>query len=97
LRYPEDKTAVTGIKYEPWHFRYVGLPHSAIMQQKNMVLEEYLDFLKKQKSFTTTVDGEAYTISYYPVSHRTTIPKPAGRQYDISGDNMDGVIVTVKM
>ncbi len=41
LRYPEDKTELTGIQYEPWHIRYVGLPHSAIMKEKNFVLEEY--------------------------------------------------------
>ncbi|MBU5494611.1 D-alanyl-D-alanine carboxypeptidase family protein, partial [Enterococcus sp. S177_ASV_20] len=42
LRYPEDKTELTGIQYEPWHIRYVGLPHSAIMKEKNFVLEEYM-------------------------------------------------------
>ncbi|MDN6909595.1 hypothetical protein EXW21_16600, partial [Enterococcus faecium] len=43
-RYPEDKTELTGIQYEPWHIRYVGLPHSAIMKEKNFVLEEYMDW-----------------------------------------------------
>ena len=38
LRYPEDKTEITGIPYEPWHYRYVGLPHSAIMYENNFVL-----------------------------------------------------------
>jgi zinc D-Ala-D-Ala carboxypeptidase len=45
LRYPKNKTAVTGIMYEPWHFRYVGLPHSAVMQEKNLTLEQYLAYL----------------------------------------------------
>ncbi|HDR7288436.1 TPA: D-alanyl-D-alanine carboxypeptidase family protein [Bacillus paranthracis] len=31
LRYPSDKTDVTGIQYEPCHIRYVGLPYSTIM------------------------------------------------------------------
>jgi D-alanyl-D-alanine carboxypeptidase len=96
LRYPEDKTAITGIKYEPWHFRYVGLPHSAIMQEKDMVLEEYWDFLKEQKTFTTTVDHQTYEISYYPVSQNITIQVPANGRYEISGNNLDGVIVTVQ-
>jgi D-alanyl-D-alanine carboxypeptidase len=39
LRYPKDKIEITGIQYEPWHFGYVGLPHSAIMQESNLVLE----------------------------------------------------------
>lgn len=95
LRYPKDKTEVTGIQYEPWHIRYVGLPHSMIMKEKNFALEEYLDFLKEQKSITTTINGEKYEISYYPVSKDITIQVPSNLRYEISGDNMDGVIVTV--
>ncbi|MCG7319266.1 VanY-A/VanY-F/VanY-M family D-Ala-D-Ala carboxypeptidase [Brevibacillus laterosporus] len=95
LRYPKDKTDVTGIQYEPWHIRYVGFPHSAIMKEKNFALEEYMDFLKEQKSITTTIDHQVYKIFYYPISQNTTIPVPANVQYEISGNNMDGVIVTV--
>jgi zinc D-Ala-D-Ala carboxypeptidase len=95
LRYPKDKTAITGIQYEPWHIRYVGLPHSGIMEEKNFSLEEYLDFLKEQKSISTTIHGEKYEISYYPVSKDTTIHVPINLRYEISGNNMDGVIVTV--
>lgn len=43
LRYPENKIDVTGVKYEPWHYRYVGLPHSALLQEQDWVLEEYLE------------------------------------------------------
>lgn len=42
LRYPADKVHITGIRYEPWHFRYVGLPHSELMYNQNLALEEYL-------------------------------------------------------
>lgn len=45
LRYPQDKKAETGIGYEPWHFRYVGVPHSQIMTNQNWCLEEYHNFL----------------------------------------------------
>ncbi|EEM80514.1 D-alanyl-D-alanine carboxypeptidase [Bacillus thuringiensis serovar huazhongensis BGSC 4BD1] len=58
LRYPSDKTDVTGIQYEPWHIRYVGLPHSAIMQEMNLALEEYLDYLKEEESISASIDGE---------------------------------------
>ncbi|MEK4263218.1 M15 family metallopeptidase [Paenibacillus sp. FSL L8-0499] len=94
LRYPKDKTEITGIKYEPWHFRYVGLPHSAIIHEKGLVLEQYLDLLKENKEISTTVDGKAYTVSYFPVSKYTTIKIPQEGQYMTSGDNMDGIIVT---
>jgi D-alanyl-D-alanine carboxypeptidase len=95
LRYPKDKTSITGIQYEPWHFRYVGLPHSAIMQEKNLTLEEYLDLLKEQQSTTVSVNGEKYEITYYTVSKNTTAQVPANRRYEISGNNTDGIIVTV--
>lgn len=95
LRYPKDKTDVTGIQYEPWHIRYVGFPHSAIMKEKNFALEEYMDFLKEQKTISTTIHGEKYEISYYPVTKDTTIHVPSNLHWEISGNNMDGVIVTV--
>lgn len=94
LRYPKDKTEITGIKYEPWHFRYVGLPHSAIIHEKGIVLEQYLDLLKENREISTVVDGKTYTVSYYPVSGYTSIKIPKEGQYKTSGDNMDGVIVT---
>ncbi|MEK5257434.1 M15 family metallopeptidase [Paenibacillus sp. RS8] len=94
LRYPKDKTEITGIKYEPWHFRYVGLPHSAIIHEKGIVLEQYLDLLKENSEISTVVDGKTYTVSYYPISGYTSIKIPKKGQYKTSGDNMDGVIVT---
>lgn len=42
LRYPQEKTAVTGIGYEPWHYRYVGKEAAAAMRQSGLCLEEYL-------------------------------------------------------
>ncbi|TDF94751.1 M15 family metallopeptidase [Paenibacillus piri] len=97
LRYPKDKTAITGIQYEPWHFRYVGLPHSGIMEDNDFTLEEYLDYLKEQKSILVKVDGKQYEILYEPVSRSATIQVPANRRYKISGNNIDGVIVTVQL
>lgn len=98
LRYPQDKTDVTGIQYEPWHFRYVGLPHSMIMHELDFTLEEYLDFLKEKKTYKATVNGKAYEIEYVPVQAKETeIEVPAGSEYEISGNNIDGMIVTVQL
>ena len=41
-RYPNGKTAVTGIVYEPWHFRYVGTDAAEIIMKEGITLEEYL-------------------------------------------------------
>ena len=45
LRYPTDKTDITGIIYEPWHFRFVGVKHAKRMEELNMCLEEYVAYL----------------------------------------------------
>jgi len=95
LRYPKDQTDITGIQYEPWHFRYVGLPHSAIMQDKHLVLEQYLDFLKENKGISKVVQGEEYNVAYYSTSENI-LKVPENGQYEISGDNIAGIIVTVK-
>lgn len=42
LRYPKDKTSITGYKYEPWHYRYVGKDIAHIIYQKKITLEEYI-------------------------------------------------------
>ena len=46
-RYPADKTDITGIDNEPWHYRYVGYEAAKEMKEQNLCLEEYL---KKGKS-----------------------------------------------
>lgn len=42
LRYPEDKTEITGMIYQPWHWRYVGVDVATEMKEQNLCLEEYL-------------------------------------------------------
>lgn len=46
LRYPADKTVQTGIMYEPWHFRYVGVEHAKEINRLGLCLEEYIDYLE---------------------------------------------------
>ena len=42
LRYPKDKEEITGIIYEPWHYRYVGLDAAKEITEQGLCLEEYL-------------------------------------------------------
>ena len=42
LRYPSDKSEITGIIYEPWHYRYVGRDAAAEIHELGVCLEEYL-------------------------------------------------------
>ena len=47
LRYPEGKNAITGVDYENWHFRYVGVENAQYMAKHQLVLEEYIQKLKE--------------------------------------------------
>ncbi len=42
LRYPKGKEDITGIVYEPWHFRYVGREYAKDIEERGVCLEEYL-------------------------------------------------------
>lgn len=42
IRYPADKTHITGISYEPWHLRYVGEEAAHYMMERGLCLEEFL-------------------------------------------------------
>ncbi len=41
LRYRQGKEEITGINYEPWHFRYVGIKAAMYMEEHNLCLEEF--------------------------------------------------------
>ena len=48
LRYPVDKAEITGIAYEPWHYRYVGREAAREMKEQGMCLEEYVVYLEQK-------------------------------------------------
>jgi peptidase M15B and M15C DD-carboxypeptidase vanY/endolysin len=102
-RYAEDKEDITKIQYEPWHFRFVGIPHAYYMTKNDLCLEEYIELLKKypyegNHLEITDDEGRNFEVYYVPSddgSETTTVPVPAGMETDISGNNIDGFIVTV--
>ena len=106
-RYPEVKSAITGVTKETGVFRYVGLPHAQIMTKNNLVLEEYIELIKKYSYSDalcyTTDDKTDYAIYYVAAQGETTniqIPTNSDGSkypYEISGDNKGGYIVTVKL
>ena len=112
-RYPAGKESLTLIDNEPWHFRYVGVPHATVMHNYDYCLEEYISFVKNYTISSgflsvTTDDGSRYMIYYTPSNGAdgTTIFIPvipdgdgddSNNQpypYEISGNNVDGWIVT---
>ena len=87
VRYPEEKEKVTKIGYEPWHFRYVGVPHAYYMTKHGLCLEEYLELLQsKTKDEPLKFKCGSKT---YKVWHSDK--KPKGKSF--SGDNYSGYIV----
>ena len=50
LRYPEDKTEITGIDYEPWHYRYVGVEAAKEIMAQGLCLEEYAALREHQNA-----------------------------------------------
>ncbi|KXT75727.1 D-alanyl-D-alanine carboxypeptidase family protein [Streptococcus sp. DD12] len=48
LRFASDKSSSTGVGYEDWHWRYVGVANAKYMTQHNLSLEEYVALLQKE-------------------------------------------------
>ncbi|MBR5319350.1 MAG: M15 family metallopeptidase [Peptococcaceae bacterium] len=48
LRYPKDKSDITGIIYEPWHYRYVGHEVAQYIHENGLCLEEYWQQVEEQ-------------------------------------------------
>ena len=99
-RYPNGKEHITGIAHEPWHFRYVGYPHAAIMQEKDFCLEEYINFLKQflygeKDPYIWRAKNHDIEISYIAANgNHTQFQIAEDISYSISGNNVDGYIIT---
>ena len=93
LRYPKGAEAITGIEFEPWHFRYVGKVHAYYMKRKNMVLEEYIRHIQEQGSLSIEKNGIAYIIMFQKAENGM-INLPKGMNFTVSRDNSKGYIIT---
>ena len=98
-RYPAGRESVTQIGHEPWHFRYVGAPHAAIMKEKGFVLEEYIAFLRgygyREKPYTVQTASGKIEVSWVKAEGAVTELKIDDTYpYTISGNNVDGFILT---
>ena len=94
-RYKGDKEAVTKISNEEWHFRYVGYPHSKIITEKDICLEEYIDFLKDYIYPNNPLVYKEYKIFFIPYKDENFILE-LKENYTVSGNNVDGFILTIK-
>lgn len=96
-RYPPAKSGITGIDYESWHFRYVGLPHSWVMTNENLCLEEYTEYLRgfpfSGEHLFVNCLGASYEIYFCP-EDRLVVPESGS--YTVSGNNVDGFIIVIE-
>lgn len=99
-RYPKGKESVTGIGHEPWHFRYVGVPHAMIMKQENLVLEEYIAFIRQylygKKSYDFYRGGHKFSVAYLEADkgENTEFLTDDAFSCSVSGNNVDGFVIT---
>lgn len=100
LSYPEKDAEASGVDYAPYHLRYVGNVHAGLMHENNLTLTEYYDYLKNHDYSVPlyyTVGDTMYTVYYVEAqSGGTDVPVLESKQYEISGNNSDGFIVTIK-
>lgn len=89
IRYPEGKEEITKIPFEPWHLRYVGLPHSKIIQQKFISFEEYIDLLEPGKFYRY----QNYLITRQEISSKINLPQDL-KNIVCSPDNTGHLIIT---
>ncbi|HEY5585489.1 MAG TPA: M15 family metallopeptidase [Ruminiclostridium sp.] len=100
-RYQKGKEAIIGISHEPWHFRYIGFPHSEIIQENDYTLEEYIDFLRAfpydGKHLLFENIDQQIEIFYVKATDepQNTIFLAEDVPYQVSGNNNDGFIITV--
>ena len=96
LRYTSEKEEFTKIGPESWHFRYIGFPHAYIIVENDFCLEEYIDYLRQfpfeGEHLRYTLDGTEYEIYFV---EGLEVPVPESGTYTVSGNNVDGFIVTI--
>lgn len=93
VRYPEDKQLITQIAYEPWHVRYVGLPHAWYCFKYQLCLEEYLEMLSETGGYEVRLDGITYAV-FYQTAQDGVVYVPESQNYEVSHDGSGGYVVT---
>ena len=99
IRYPDNKTAETGVEDYNEYFRYVGVAHATYMKENDLCMEEYVELLKgysaEEPLAIKAVDGKYYEVYYVAVDGSATVKYPTNYAYSVSGTNEGGVVITV--
>ena len=71
MRYPKNKEGITGYYFEPWHYRFVGIPLATLLKENNLTLEEYYLDKEKYDSHLSSLDERQFiTILDFLVAYR---------------------------
>lgn len=93
IRYPSYAEDVTGIRFEPWHIRYVGAPHAQIIYNSHITLEEYIISLEIDQWY----EAEGYLVCRQSLDEQGRLDLPESfESVVISPDNTGYYVVTVK-
>lgn len=94
-------SAITGVDDYAYVFRYVGIAHATYIYQNELCLEEYLELIRTSHAYGSSLsikgaDSRSYEVYYFAATGDSTeLQVPVKYAYEISGDNMNGYIVTV--
>ena len=99
-RFTKVASSVGLILSYPRQFRYVGIPHALIMTKNNWGLKKYHQWLKNYPilhPYLFVYQQQIYEIFYVPITEKVTkLCLSETRKYHLSGNNIDGCIVTAR-
>ena len=96
---PRGRRMSPASEYEPWHFRYVGWPHAKLMEEKHLVLEEYLEWLHDfplgGEPLRFRGLGRLFELYYLPAWAADSLTLPADVPCQRCDTNEGGVVLTL--
>lgn len=92
IRYPSYGEDITGIRFEPWHIRYVGKVHANLIYNNHTTLEEHILSMEIGKWYEA--DGALYSRQVPNEDGMLCLPKD-GKTAIVSPDNTGAYIITV--
>lgn len=95
VRYPKDKEKKTGVIYEPWHIRYVGIPYAEFLTKEKLTLEEFYEKLEHKGNLSFEISNKGKK-QYYKVSEKSDVSKVSKNTLEISENNKGSYVMLTK-
>lgn len=91
LRYPSDKSELTGINYEPWHFRFIGFEYAEKIHNSGLCLEEYMELDRETNPDIQIKPLGSLDIPAEPAWYNSYLNPPPAQPPDTSTDTSESV------